>query len=395
MRLTAGRLLRDPRVVRIALVAAAFAVDMWIWGGDARAWDGRALPAWLIVVVAMIPYVVLASWRSPLPGYVAMWTLSLAGVLVPAMESFAGFLLALFLMARLATPRLAVAALVAAAAPVGANTLTDASFHDEDVAFFVLVSIGLWSLAVLAVWSAGRVLARGDSRLATERRWAEQARDEALAAERLRISRELHDIVAHSLTGIVLQAAGARTGLTRGTASAHDLDGALAGIQNTGEQSMRELHRLLGILRSDDDTLVRHDGVEQLGALVESARGAGLDVVLRVDGEPVGLDPSIAHTVYRVVQEGLSNAMKHAGAGARVEVICDWHPDRLTVSVRSAAGIGAPAAGPSGGFGLLGLRERVGVSGGTLEAGPTPLGYLLVARLPTIADATATKGEAS
>ena len=95
------------------------------------------------------------------------------------------------------------------------------------------------------------------------------------------------------------------------------------------------------------------------------------------------------------MQEGLSNAMKHAGAGARVEVICHWHPDRLTVSVRSAAGIGAPAAGPSGGFGLLGLRERVGVSGGTLEAGPTPLGYLLVARLPTIADATATKGEAS
>lgn len=395
MRLSARHLLRDPRVIRIALVVAAFAVDIWIWGGDTRAWDGRVLPAWPIVVVAVIPYVVLAAWRSPLPGYLAMWLLSLAGVLVPALETFAGFLLALFLMARLGTPRLAKLALIAAAVPVAANTVTDASFHTEDVAFFVLVSVGLWSLATLAVWWAGRVLARGDRRLVTERQWAEQARDEALAAERMRISRELHDIVAHSLTGIVLQAAGARAGLTRGTASAQDLDGALAGIQSTGEQSMRELHRLLGILRSDDDTVVRHDGVEQLGTLIESARVAGLDVAFRVDGEPLALDPSVAHTVYRVVQEGLSNAMKHAGAGARVDVVCDWHPDLLTVSVRSTAGIGAPAATPSGGFGLIGLRERIGVGGGTLEAGAIPLGYLLVARLPTNAETKTRRGVTS
>lgn len=179
----------------------------------------------------------------------------------------------------------------------------------------------------------------------------------------------------------MLQAAGARAGLARGTASRDDLGLAFESIQNAGEQSMRELHRLLGMLREPKEQ-AQADGVEQLARLVDSARSSGFDVVADVSGAAVELDPSIAHTAYRVVQEGLSNAMKHGGDGTRIEVTCDWLPGSLVVAVRNTAGVTAVSA-PSGGFGLVGLRERVSVSGGTLEAGPTPQGYLLQATLPT------------
>lgn len=377
-----ARFLDGPRLLRALSVAAAFALDLWVWGGDTQTWGGGHLPAAVIVAVALPCYACLAVWRSPLPGYVALWVLSLAGLLVPSVESFAGYLVALFLMARTMPRPVALLALAGSAAPIAVNTFTGVSFHDGADSVFLLLNAGLWALLMLAVWVTGRVLARGDHRLTTERQWADDARTEAIAVERLRISRDIHDIVAHSLTGIVLQAAGARAGLARDTASRQDLDRALASIQNAGEQSMRELHRLLGMLRETEQAEARADGIEQLTRLVDSARMSGFDVVTQVSGEAVELDPSIAHTAYRVVQEGLSNAMKHGGAGTRIEVTCDWLPGTLAVTVRNTAGVVSSSA-PSGSFGLVGLRERVSVSGGALEAGPTPHGYLLQATLPT------------
>lgn len=372
------------RLLRAGLVAVAFAIDLWVWGGDTQTRQGGQAPAALIVVVSAVCYGCLAAWRSPLPGYIALWLLALAGMLVPSVESFAGYLLALFLMARMMPRPMALLALAASAAPVAVNTLTGASFHEDSDASFVLINAGLWVLLFLAAWVTGRVLARHDQHLATERRWAEDARTEALAVERLRISRDIHDIVGHSLTGIVLQAAGARAGLTRGTASADDLEHALASIQDAGEQSMRELHRLVGMLRETDQEEALAEGTAQLTGLVESARMSGFDVVTQVSGERLELDPSIARTAYRVVQEGLSNAMKHGGDGTRIEVTCDWSAGALTVTVRNTAGVAAPSAQTlSGGFGLVGLRERVSVSGGTLTCGPTGHGYVLQAKLPT------------
>ncbi|HMR49605.1 MAG TPA: histidine kinase [Arachnia sp.] len=374
------------RTLRLIFALGALGVDLWVWGGDNRTWNGGQVPAWTIVVAAVLAHACLVIWRSPLPGYLAMWLLALSGLVAPTVEGFAGFLVALFLMARTMPRPMAVLALAGSSLPILINALKVVVFVDDDLVFLAL-NVGLWMLLMSAVWVAGRVLARSDRRLDTERRWAEQAKAEALAVERLRLSREIHDTVAHSLTGIVLQAAGARAGLARGAASVQDLDRVLGTIQGAGEQSMRELHRLLGLLREEPGEAVdRLNGVEQIGDLIASARASGLGVVSQSSGEPVELDPSIAHTVYRVVQEGLSNVMKHAGAGARVEVVLDWLPESLAVTVRNTAGVaaasGEPAA-PSGGFGLVGLRERVSVSGGTLEAGPVAQGYLLYARLPT------------
>ena len=382
MPLTVGPGATRWHLVRSAVAAGALAVDLWVWGGDTEMFSGGEASAAVIVAVAVAAYSCLAVWRSALPGYLALWPLSFAGMLVPSIDTFAGYLVALFLMARTMPRPVALMALVGSAAPIAVNTLTASHFHPGADLVFLLTNAGLWTLLMLATWTIGRVLARSDRRLTTERQWADDARSEALAVERLRISRDIHDIVAHSLTGIVLQAAGARAGLARDTASRQDIDRALESIQSAGEQSMRELHRLLGMLRETDETEARGDGIGEIGQLIDAARMSGVDVVSQASGEPVELDPSIAHTVYRVVQEGLSNAMKHGGAGARIEVTCDWLPDALAVTVRNSAGLGSSSA-PSGGFGLVGLRERVSVSGGTLEAGPTANGYLLHATLPT------------
>lgn len=205
--------------------------------------------------------------------------------------------------------------------------------------------------------------------------------------ERLRISRDLHDSVAHSLTAIVLQTAGVRAVQRTGSRDI-DIDAVLGDIQSTAEQSVRELHRLLGILRSEnDEAKMRPQGVEDIQELIDPVRAAGFEVRLRSTGSQRPLDPSIAHAAYRVVQEGLSNVMRHAGQGARAAVELDWSEQKLTVEVCSVSGIVQEPA-ESGGFGLLGLRERITVSGGILQSGPTKNGFLLKAVLPVSNDSS-------
>lgn len=379
---------------RILVVVGALAIDLWVWGGDTRFVTGAPLPVWGLVIggiLLTLGYMVLALWRSPFPGYAALWLLSFAGLLVPALESLAGFLVALFLMARLMPRTLAVMALIGSAVPITVNTVTGMSFHDDATAVFGVINAVLWAVLMLAVWSAGLLAGRSARRLDTERRWAEEARAEALALERLTISREIHDTMAHGLSGIVLQAAGARAGLARGTVSDTDVDAAFASIQQAGEQAMRELHVLLGMLREPalrDDETAGLDGVHHL---VTTARDSGIDARLNQTGTPQEPDPSIARAAYRVVQEGLSNVMKHAGAGAIVEVTLAWEAQWLTVKVANTAGTAELISGAdgeekpdrAGGYGLAGLRERLTVVAGTLSTEQTTgNGFVLRARLP-------------
>ena len=369
--------------LRIILTAAVFLLDALVWGGSTRLITGDHLPAWLIVGIGLVGYGCLLMARSPVPGYVAMLALSVCGLLLPSAEAFAGFLLALFWMARLSARRRAWFALAWAGLPLAVNLYTGWTFHQDAPLSLALANTGLWLVLIIGVWIAGRALARTHNRLTTERQWAEHATEEARAMERLRISRDLHDTVAHALTGIVLQVAGLRAA-HKNPDAATNVDAVLADIQTTAEQSMRELHRLLGILRTpenhDDDT--RPHGLADIDALITAAQISGLTVTTKTTGTPVALDPSLEHAVYRVIQEGLSNAMKHAGDGAQVEITRQWAPHQLTVSIRSINGVITTKA-VSGGFGLVGLRERIGVSGGTMHHGPTTTGYLLQATLPT------------
>ena len=368
---------------RLILTAAVFLLDVLIWGGDTRLITGNHVPTWMIIGIGLLGYSCLLITRSPIPGYVAMLLLSVSGLLLPAAESFAGFLLALFWMSRLSQRRRAWFALAWAALPLAVNVYTGRSFHHDAPLSLTLMNTGLWAVLIVGVWIAGRALARTHNRLTTERQWAEAATEEARAMERVRISRDLHDTVAHALTGIVLQVAGLRA-TQKNPDTTTDIDGVLADIQTTAEQSMRELHRLLGILRTPENGAEnsRPHGLADIDELITGAQLSGVIVTVETTGDPVTLDPSLEHAVYRVIQEGLSNAMKHAGEGAKVDIIQEWAPRDLTVSMWSTSGV-VTNTPVSGGFGLVGLRERIGVAGGTMQHGPTPSGYVLKATLPT------------
>jgi signal transduction histidine kinase len=235
-------------------------------------------------------------------------------------------------------------------------------------------------------WAAGRVLRdreRVAARLAERARELEEEREAHAALsvryERARIASELHDIVAHALSVMVVQAsAGQRLAARDMQATAETLD-AIAGAARQAEDDIGRLVSLLG----DDVPIAPAPDVALVEELVTRAAGSGLDVTLRLEGERDGLPAPAVHAAYRVVQEGLTNALRHA-AGAPVSVLVRGDRGALTVEVENAAATGRSGLADVGsGNGLRGLRERVGACGGTVAAGPTANGgWRLSAQLP-------------
>ena len=201
----------------------------------------------------------------------------------------------------------------------------------------------------------------------------------AVADERARIAREMHDSVAHSVSVMVLQAGAAEQVLSVAPDRAR---ASLLTIQDTGREAIVELRRMLGVLR-DSAGKTSHDpqpSVDRLDALVQHVRSAGLPVDLTVEGEPRPLPPGIDRSAYRIVQEALTNTLKHAGP-ARACVTLRYRAQALELEVLDD-GQGDPNV-DGGGFGLVGMRERAVLYGGALDAGPRPGGgYALRARLP-------------
>ena len=201
--------------------------------------------------------------------------------------------------------------------------------------------------------------------------------EQAAAAERARIARELHDIVAHHLSVIVLQAAGAR-------ASGKAAGSALEKIENSGRQALAETRRLLGVLRDTDEEtgLAPQPGISELDTLADSVRAAGLPVNLVIDGDPAAVPAAVDVSVYRIVQEALTNVLKHAGP-ARADVTIDCADEAVTIEVTDDGTREPGNRTPVGGHGLAGMRERVAIFGGELHAGPRPGGgFAVQARLP-------------
>lgn len=215
-----------------------------------------------------------------------------------------------------------------------------------------------------------------------ELRQDEYARD-AVQAERNRIARELHDVVAHAISVTVLQARGGQRIVETHPERAREAFGA---ILATGEQALGEMRRLLGMLREDGErgTLAPQPSIQHLTALVEQVRSAGLEVELQVEGEPRPLPPGVDISAYRIVQEALINVVRHAGP-AVARVLVDYRPEAVEVSVVDN-GHGGPDPTP-GGHGIIGISERVALIGGTLAVGPNPAGGFAVrALLPTVVE---------
>ena len=268
-----------------------------------------------------------------------------------------------------------VLALILAVTPLGEDQTV------SDVIFPLVLFSGCWAL--------GRIV-RSRARLTTEltarteqleRERVERERD-AVARERVRIARELHDVVAHSVSVMVVQAGAARSVLARDPDASVT---ALGAVEATGREALSEMRRLLGILRPDGED-VDHSpqpSLDRLGALIARSRDAGLDVQLSVEGETGPLAPGVDLTAFRLVQEGLTNALKYGGRG-RARVVLRWSAEVLEVEVANRVdGAGHSVHGlVGGGQGLVGMRERVALCGGELRAGPIGRGFVVRARLP-------------
>ncbi|GAA1010442.1 two-component sensor histidine kinase [Acrocarpospora pleiomorpha] len=256
------------------------------------------------------------------------------------------------------------------------------SYHNEFAEYAIAVS--MVAIAGGAGFGVRRHRMRAlsaDRRSETLAAQSELLVKEAVAEEQARLARELHDIVAHSVSLMVMQAGGVRRMLrddqTRERAG-------LALIEETGRGAVEELRRMLHLLRGPGtDGLTPLPGLARLEDLVEQARSAGLDVEVDVAGEPVPLPAGLDLSAYRIVQESLTNALKHAGPTA-VTVTIGYRPNELSLDITDAGprdgARGAPAA--TGGHGLIGMRERAALFRGDLTAGPHGSGFAVRAALP-------------
>jgi signal transduction histidine kinase len=383
-------------IVAAGLTAAA------VWGRPGLIGNPIAGPLWLRALLPLLMGVPLVlRRRAPLLMWLAIWAaLALLSQLayyhpdralpIVAQLRGLGFTFVLFAAAYSlgahASLRRAVAGLVVVAPVVvhltGSNELALALAFSPS---FGKMAVGFQSLQLLAFWLAGvlvrsrRQAASDSARIAAMRRQAEQA----AAAERARIARELHDIVAHHLSVVVLHAAGARAAGGADPATLEE-------IEDSGRRALTETRRLFGVLRDPDEETGRapQPGIGELPALAGSLRAAGLEVSLSIHGDHTVLPPGLNVSAYRIVQEALTNVLKHAGP-ARAEVTVSCADSAVTVEVTDdGPGNPAPPAMKGegevrGGQGLAGMRERVAVFGGDLRAGPRPGGgFTVCARLP-------------
>ena len=334
--------------------------------GLLSAW-GR--PGSQLAIQAAIPLVLVGRRRAPLLTALAMSVLLAPHDLVMGDEvTVAGIAALLIAMYSVAAYEQSLARALVGGVVLGVAANTDLIFgalsQDEFWPFRLLFLAGAW-LTGRVVHRQRRQVGELTHETVVLARDREDRAAAAVAQERARLARELHDVVAHSVSVMVVQAGAAEQVLAGDPERAR---APLQSIQATGRQTVVELRRLLGILREGDQELATapQPSLAQLDGLVADARSAGVSVSAAVEGTPKPLPPSIDLSAYRIVQEGLTNVIKHAGhANAQVRVRYLDHALELQVT---DDGPGQPD-GESSGHGLLGVRERVALFGGSFQAG--------------------------
>jgi signal transduction histidine kinase len=335
-------------------------------------YEHRDATAYALVLAATAPH--FFRRRFPLPVFLASATAVVVLAISEYNEGFLPFavLVGAYTVGAYCRAREVVVAAVLMAALLTAVYVGDApGFGRGELA----TNLAIFGTAMLLGWTmqSRRV------RLEILEREREEEGRRAAADERLRIAQELHDVVAHSLGVIAVQAG---VGMHMIDTDPDEARRALEHISRTSRSSLAEIRRLLGVVRSGEGAAYAPTpGLADLPRLVAEVNGAGLAVDLEVEGEATGAPAGVELTAYRIVQEALTNTLRHAGP-ARATVRLAHEPGLICVEVIDN-GHGPDGAGPAGGHGLVGMRERVAVYGGTLEAGRGPVGgFRVVARLP-------------
>jgi signal transduction histidine kinase len=346
------------------------------------------------LVLMAIPPAALAAWtfvaRVPLPAV----AIAVLAPVVAVQHSghhepimFAASLLA-FVVACWTEPLVLSVALglLAIAAPIVVGAIETSGD----------VSVGIWVVGVAFPWLIGRAIHRQMQLVAALEATRRELAEQAMLEERRRIARDVHDFVGHGLAAVMLQVTSARHVLRRDPAAAEE---ALRAAEDVGRRSMRELRRTVALLRSDDENgaiAAPVPSAEEIPALVEEARGGGLDLDSRIEGDLARLEPGVGLALYRIAQEALANALRHA-RHARTVLEISVGDDEVTLAadtvgpvtpagpvapVASVAAL-APGADPERrSFGVIGMRERATALGGELSAGPTVDGWRVSCRLP-------------
>ncbi len=366
----------------IVLGAIGGIVEIAATRGEPDSVDG---PWWLLVATVLLMTLPLLARRqfpfgAPAAVLVAAGVISFfEGRAVPYLfVSFLAVLTSAFLLAFLNDRREALLGLLILFAVGAVVTRNDPEGAVDDYVFTALIFSASW----LAGYALNRRLAQTAALEESARQREEQAK-QAVEEERARIARELHDVVAHSVSVMTVQAGAVRRLLTPDQARERE---ALTIVEETGRQALAEMRRLLGMMRTEGESasLAPQPGIKTLERLVENVRDAGMPVELTVQGEPFELPPGIDLSAYRIVQEALTNALQHAGP-ARAWVAVRYGVDEVEVDVENDGRTNGE--GPDG-LGLVGMRERVAMLGGELETGPRAGGgYRISARLPVRAGA--------
>jgi signal transduction histidine kinase len=331
--------------------------------------SGASLAGFLALLALAVVQAVALRWRRSRPVEVTAVTLAagLSTLLIApeAVLPVAGYF-AVWALASVRPPRVSLIGLAGLSAVAAVNFFTTTS---GDAGFAIVVGIGAWALGEAV---RNRRVAIG-----------EEAR-RAVADEQARIARELHDVVAHSVSVIVVQAAAADDVFEEHPDKAR---AALRSIEQTGRDALRELRRVLSGVRPVEEAGPHEPapGLDRVEELAEPLRAGGLDVVMRREGNAVAIPAGVDLSAYRIVQEALTNTLRHSRA-TRVDVLLRLGADALEVDVRDN---GRPVADGSagGGRGLVGMRERAALLGGTFEAGPLGGGgYRVHALLPLEAE---------
>jgi signal transduction histidine kinase len=368
---------RIPRTdLALAMVLAALAlIDALVQGPD---------EPMVLVVLAALGTTLPVAWRTSNPVLAALvpsaalLTAVLAGDSTdqPTVTTFAP-LIGVFALGEHGSARA-----LRVAGPLVVCCWIGTGIADSDAGGTVLGAVG--SAAALAVGRAARLMTFEtdalEARVGALQSEQEERTRLAIAAERSRIARELHDVIGHSISVMGIQAGAVRRVLPEGMTREREM---LEAVERSGRDSVGEMKRLIDLLKASDEVPdAAPPGIEAITGLVEDVRRAGLDVSLVSEGDLAGVAPGRALAVFRIVQESLTNAMKHA-PGAKATVRVARAGADIEIEVVSAAGTGVDGAATGGGHGLIGMRERAALYGGRLDAAPTPDGgFAVSARLP-------------